>query len=101
MGFDKVKIRQICFLVLYIAAVVLLLIYSDLLFQGLGLGLKILMPFLVGGAIAFILNIPMNFIEKRIFGKWNGKLARALKRPICLILSIIFVFGKAPKGCIY
>jgi len=93
MGFDKVKIRQICFLVLYIAAVVLLLIYSDLLFQGLGLGLKILMPFLVGGAIAFILNIPMNFIEKRIFGKWNGKLARALKRPICLILSIIFVLA--------
>lgn len=93
MGFDKVKIRQICFLVLYVAAIVLLLIYSDLLFQGLRFGLKIVMPFLVGGAIAFILNIPMNSIEKRIFGKWNGKSARALKRPISLILSIIFVLA--------
>ena len=93
MGFDKVKVRQICFLVLYVAAVALLLIYSDLLFKGLGLGLKILMPFLVGGAIAFILNIPMNAIEKKILGKWKGKSAKALKRPISLVFSIVFVLA--------
>ncbi len=93
MGFDKVKVRQICFLVLYIAAVALLLIYSDLLFKGLGLGLKILMPFLVGGAIAFIINIPMNAIENKLFRKWQGKSAKTLKRPISLILSILFVLA--------
>lgn len=93
MGFDKVKVRQICFLVLYVAAVALLLIYSDLLFKGLGLGLKIVMPFLVGGAIAFIINIPMNAIENRLFGKWKGKSSKALKRPISLVLSILFVLA--------
>ena len=93
MGFDKVKIRQICFLVLYIAAVILLLIYSDVLIKGLGLGVKILMPFLVGGAIAFIINIPMNSIENRLFGKWKGKSARGLKRPISLILSVLLVLA--------
>ncbi len=90
MGFDKVKIKQICFLVLYIAIIALLLIYSDLLFEGLGVGLKILMPFLIGGGIAFILNIPMNAIETRLFKKWQGKTAKA-KRPISLIMSIVLV----------
>ena len=28
-----------------------------------------LYPFLLGGAIAFILNVPMSFIERRLFGK--------------------------------
>lgn len=92
MGFDKVKIKQICLLVLYIAVIVLLLIYSDLLFAGLGMGLKILMPFLIGGTMAFILNIPMSAIERRLFKKWQGKTAKA-KRPISLIMSIIFVIA--------
>ncbi len=91
MGFDKVKIRQICFLVLYVAAVVLLLMYSSILFQGLAIGFKIVMPFLAGGAIAFILNIPMNFLEKKLFRKWEGKSAKKLKRPISLVLSFVLV----------
>lgn len=92
MGFDKVKIKQICFLVLYVAVVVLLLIYSDMLFLGLRMGLKIIMPFLIGGAIAFILNIPMNAIEKKLLKKWQGRTAKA-KRPISLVLSIVFVLA--------
>lgn len=90
MGFDKVKIKQICFLILYVAVIVLLLIYSNVLFAGLGMGIKIVMPFLIGGAIAFILNIPMNAIEKKLFKKWQGRTAKA-KRPISLVMSIIFV----------
>ena len=92
MGFDKVKIKQICFLVLYIAVVVLLLIYSDVLFAGMKVGLNILMPFLIGGAMAFILNIPMSAIERRLFKKWQGKTAKA-KRPVSLVMSIVFVLA--------
>lgn len=92
MGFDKVKIKQICFLVLYVAIIILLLIYSDILFAGLGMGVKILVPFLIGGAMAFILNIPMNAIEKRLFKKWQGKTAK-MKRPVSLIMSIVFVLA--------
>ncbi len=90
MGFDKVKIKQICLLVLYIAVVVLMLIYSDILLKGLGMGVKIFAPFLIGGAIAFILNIPMNAIENRVFKKWQGKTSK-MKRPISLVLSMVFV----------
>ena len=93
MGFDKVKIRQICFLVLYAAIVILLLMYSSVLFKGIGLGIRILTPILVGGAIAYILNIPMNIIENKLFKWWDGKVAKVLKRPVSMILAIVFVLA--------
>lgn len=53
-------------------------------------------PVITGGCIAFILNVPMHGLEKiwkRIFAKKSGKMADKLRRPICLILSIVLVIG--------
>lgn len=93
MGFDKVKIKQICLMILYIAAVVLALIYSERLYKGLKLAIQIMGPFIIGASIAFILNIPMNMIEDCILKKWRGKSARLLKRPVSILLSVLFVLG--------
>lgn len=93
MGFDKVKIKQVSLMILYTAVLVLLLIHSDVLFAGLKLVLSIFAPFLIGGAIAFILNIPMNGIEKKILKKWNGKIADKVKRPVSMVLAMIFVIA--------
>ena len=47
--------------------------------------------------MAFVLNVPMSFIERHLFGKVReknnkaGKAASKLARPVSLILSIIFV----------
>lgn len=91
MGFDKAKIRQICLLILYTALVVLLVVYSKSILIGLKTAVSIFSPFIVGGAIAFILNLPMNMIEKKWFRKRNGKAADKLKRPISIVLSILLV----------
>ena len=49
----------------------------------LGVLLSIIKPFLIGGAIAFILSIPMNFLERKF---------KKLKRPISLLLTfLIFI----------
>ena len=55
MGYDKEKIRQIRGLILFVAGIVLLLLYSGNVLKGLGVLLDILVPFLAGGAIAFVL----------------------------------------------
>ena len=49
-------------------------------------------PFILGGAIAFILNVPMHALEKRIFGKLKeqGKVKK-IARPVSLILSMLLV----------
>lgn len=80
-------------MVLYIAAVVLALIYSERLYTGLKLAVQIMGPFIIGASIAFILNIPMNAIEGCILKKWRGKSARLLKRPVSIFLSVLFVLG--------
>jgi len=57
----------------------------------------IVFPFVVGGAIAFILNIPMSAIEKQL-RKIKVKTPKAEKirnrmiRPVSMVLSILLVF---------
>ena len=91
MGFEKEKLKQIRRMVLYIALIVLVLIYSDTVFHAIGIFVGFMKPFIYGGVIAFILNIPLRFIENRVFKKWTGKVADKLKRPIGIALSILFV----------
>jgi len=92
MGFDKVKFKQTCFMIFYIAILVLILIYSKTLFAGVKMMLGILLPFIIGGVIAFILNIPMKSMEDKLLKRWRGKVAAKVKRPISMVLSIVFVF---------
>ncbi len=49
--------------------------------------------FFIGGAIAFVLNVPMKAIENRIFNNkiLKDKVPKKLARPISLVLSIIIL----------
>lgn len=91
MGFDKVKMKQIRGLILFVAAIILLMIYSKSVWGGILLLLSILQPFLIGGAIAFVLNIPLRAIEDKILKKWNGKAAAKIKRPISIMAAVLFL----------
>lgn len=51
----------------------------------------LLTPFLLGGAIAFILNVPMQRIEPRLFPK--AKRLRRLRRPLAVVLTILLVLA--------
>ena len=93
MGFNRVKIKQFCLVCLYIALLILGVKYSEVWLAGLTFGIQIIMPFLIGGAIAFILNIPLNGIENKMFRNWRGRSADAMKRPISIVMSILFVIA--------
>ena len=55
----------------------------------------IIFPFVLGGAIAFVINVPMSFLEKKIFGKAKeeNKAGKKLARPVSLLLTIILAVG--------
>jgi len=62
--------------------------------KGLNIFLEILAPFIIGLAIAFILNKPMSFIEGKLFSKkglFKGKRSK-YKRPISLLITLILFF---------
>lgn len=88
MEFSKKKIKQICGLMAFAALLVLTVMHSGIVYTGLLLAFRILKPFLIGGVIAFVLNLPLKMFEEKIFRKWKGKAAGRLKRPVSLLLAI-------------
>lgn len=59
---------------------------------------QIILPFLVGLCIAFVLNVPMRFLETKLLTRKHpkkppGKLWRKLKRPVSLLITLLFVSG--------
>lgn len=91
MEFSKEKLKQIRNLMLFAAFLVLVIIYSEKVFLGTTFLIGILKPFIYGGAVAFVLNILMKFIEEKLLGRWRGKAAKKLKRPISMILSLLLI----------
>ena len=51
----------------------------------------ILAPFLLGGAIAFVLNVPMRAIERHLYPK--AKRFAGTRRPLALVLTLLAVAG--------
>lgn len=54
--------------------------------------LNILMPFILGCAIAFVVNVLLNKLESAWQCLFKEKLAAA-RRPVCLTLSFVLIFG--------
>ncbi len=58
--------------------------------------LSVFTPITIGLCFAFVFNIPLRFLELTVFGKLtkkNGKIWKILKRPLCLVLSVLMIFG--------
>ena len=53
-------------------------------------------PFVLGGAIAFVLGVPMNYIENRLFPedkKNRSGIMNKLARPMSLVIILVLLFG--------
>lgn len=91
MNLDKQNMRNIRLIILFIAVVALVVINIREACSAVLFVLGIMTPFLWGGAIAFVMNIPLNGVEKRLLKNWNGKYAEKLKRPLSIALSFVLV----------
>ena len=76
---------------LAIVLILALLLYGERISGVLGFIINVLKPFIIGGAMAYVLNLPMSFIEKRLLFFMKGK-SEKLKRVFSIILSLLFVF---------
>ena len=95
MDLSKMSIKKIRELIVFTALLVVALWKFDVVLGVLKTIWDIIFPFVLGGAIAFLTNVPMSFLEKKIFEnvKKKNKIARKLERPISLILTIVLVVG--------
>lgn len=96
MNFDDKSMKQLRRLILFTIVILIALWNYAIIFGWIRFAFGIIFPFLLGGAIAFVLNVPMNFLEEKIFhNKYlkEKKAAKKLARPVSLILTIAIVIG--------
>ncbi len=94
MDLGRKNLKKIRGLILFTGVVILALIKFDVICRAFLFLLSIVRPFILGGVIAFVLNLPMRFYEKKLFEKPRisaGKRAvyEKIKRPVSLILSFL------------
>lgn len=96
MKLDKDNIKKIRGLILFTIFVLVVLWNYPVVFLALKFIWNVLFPFVLGGCIAFILNVPMNFFERILFNKAKkkgSKWALRLARPLSFLTTLIVVIG--------
>ena len=96
MKLDKENMRKMRELILFTIIILIALWNYKMIFDAIVFILGIVLPFLVGGAIAFVLNVPMSFFEEKIFYNRylkDKKIANRLARPVSLVLTIAVLIG--------
>ncbi len=84
--------KQITELIIFSGITLWIVFNYKLFFDFVNFVLKLAMPVIVGIAIAFIINVPMKQIEKKIF-KIDKRKHKKLIRLISLLLSIVIIVG--------
>lgn len=87
MELNKENIKRLRGLIVFTVIIVIAGINYRRLFALAGVILHMALPFLLGGAIAFILNVPMRNIEKLLPIKGENR----FKRPVALIAAVAAV----------
>ncbi len=96
MNLDRDNIKKIRGLIVFTILVLVALWNYVILLKIVGFLWNVITPFVIGGAIAFILNVPMSFIEKKVFKETKldqKKIGQKLSRPVSFILAVLFVIG--------
>lgn len=109
MQLDKENIKKIVGIVSFAILLNWGLKNTEFIGKLVGLAIGLVLPFLIGASLAFIINVPMRFLERKLFDEPYAKRKKIpqqkkniperppiwwrVKRPLSLILSLILVVG--------
>ena len=96
MKLSRETVKRIKGLIVFAALVVACLWKYDVVVSVLAFIFHVIFPFVLGGAIAFILNVPMNFIQRHLFAPERverHKIQKKIARPVSMLIVIFGVFG--------
>jgi len=91
MELNKNNMKKILGIITFTVLLCAVLLNLQSVMKYVNLVWDMLFPFVLGAAIAFILNIPMSFIERKLFTeRGNSKLTK-IARPASLVLALLCV----------
>ena len=92
MNINKKSERQIIRLIIFSGIVLWAVFNYKIFIDFVSFVIKLFLPLIVGIAIAFIINVPMKQIERKVFNIDKRKHKKMI-RVISLVLSIVIIFG--------
>ena len=96
MDLNKKKIKGILLIIAFSLLLYFTLLNFSAVLKGAGKILSVLSPVIIGLVFSFLLNLLLCRFEKWwdiLSGRRNGKKGKAVKRGVCLLLSILIVLG--------
>lgn len=96
MELNQKTMKKIKELILFTAIVVACLWKYKEVMEILGFILHVTFPFILGGAIAFVLNVPMSFIQRHLFSEERIEkrpVLQKLARPVSMMIVLFSVTG--------
>ena len=96
MKLDKATMHKIEWLIFFTVLIVVCFFRFDLVLALIRGIIRLLTPFLLGCAIAFVINLLMRFLERKLFDNRFAKEKRFLqkiRRPVSILLSVLMIAG--------
>lgn len=96
MDWSQVTFKKIRGLIVFTMVLLVGLWKFEIVLDALVFLWGIIFPFVLGGAIAFIINVPMSFLEGKLFGEdkqQRSKVKKKMARPVSLVVTIALVIG--------
>ena len=96
MELSKKTVKRILLIITFTVLLIWAIYNHKLLFKYIRELYSLISPFVIGLCIAYVVNVIMRPIERlwmKLLSKCKGKWVEKMKRPICLLLSILLVIG--------
>lgn len=94
MELTRENIKKLRGLILFTAVVIVCLWKYEISLDILSFIGGVMLPFIIGGAIAFVLNVPMNFMQRHLFPEKKTEKSKVLKkiaRPVSMLIVLFLV----------
>ena len=96
MNISDEAVKKIRGLIIFAAIIIACFWKYDVVISVLAFIFHVIFPFVLGGAIAFVLNVPMNFIQRHLFPEdkiKDKKAAKKVARPVSILITLCLVIG--------
>ncbi|MBR3225815.1 MAG: AI-2E family transporter [Atopobiaceae bacterium] len=89
------KFKLSSYTTLALAGVLICLIFKgwESIFSFLGILFTAVIPLFLGLAIAYVVSIPTDFLQRHFFPNSKSDFVNAIRKPVCLIITVIIVLA--------
>lgn len=83
--------KKILFLICFTILLYLSIEHIEVILDLVNRGIHLLLPFIIGACIAFVINIPMKLIEESLLSRIKVKYIQKHKRCISVVITIVLI----------